>query len=70
MKNKLHTLVGFLSVSCTQKLLKEEGAKNKEKSVYRFTSLMTVPLESDILATACSERRERQMRVLHEAIKI
>lgn len=60
---------GFLLLCCMQRQLEgEEVVEDEQRSVNRFTSSMTVTLKSGVWATADSEGRELQIRVLHEAM--
>lgn len=64
-------MIERLSVCCNQKPLEEKKTKKDEKlSMYRYSSLMTVPVESGVLATAHGMGRERRMRLLHEPFRI
>lgn len=56
---------------CAGDEVQDEGSGEcSDISVYGTTSSSTVPLERDVHAIGDSERKEKQMRVLHEAMKL
>lgn len=66
-----HTVLLFLAVCCTDGQVEKEGdVENEELLVYRCTSLMAMPLESDVRVAADSVGRERWITVYHKALKI
>lgn len=49
---------------------RKSSGVNAQRSVYVFTSSMTLPLDSGMLLTAKTVERERRMAVLYKATKV
>lgn len=66
-----HALVAFLPVCTGDEEMEEDVVgEGREVSVYRFTSLETVPLEDGARVVGKVMERERRMRMIYRAMKM
>lgn len=66
IRNK-HKLMGFLTACCTDTALSRRVIRENEKaSLHEAIFSMTVPLESEVWATADAMQRERGMMELYQ----